>query len=96
MKMVSSRLFTMTLLVIFTLNTFLPQTESVSCCMRYAKTIPKCSKMKGFTIQTSMNICNMEAIMFHPKKGKPICADPAKAQTQWTIRCLNARAKRLS
>ncbi|KAG5850453.1 C-C motif chemokine 20-like [Anguilla rostrata] len=94
--MASTRFFTVALLVIFTLNSFLPQTESVSCCLSYTKRNIHCQKLKGYTIQTYKGICDMDAIIFHTKAGKFICADPSKEQTQGTIQCLNARAKSLS
>ncbi|KAJ8279232.1 hypothetical protein COCON_G00062980 [Conger conger] len=94
--MVSTRFIAVTLLVVFILQTFLLQTESASCCLSYAKKTPMCHRMKGFTIQTNMRNCDMDAIIFHTKAGKFICADPSKKLTQITVKCLNRRAMNLS
>ncbi|KAJ8396783.1 hypothetical protein AAFF_G00013820, partial [Aldrovandia affinis] len=95
-SMASTRRFAVALLVIFTLNTFLLHTESVSCCLSYTKRQIHCQRMKGYTIQTVMSICDMDAIIFHTNSGKFVCADPAKKQTQETIQCLSARAKSIA
>ncbi|KAJ8278087.1 hypothetical protein GJAV_G00083680 [Gymnothorax javanicus] len=95
MKMESSRFFTVTLLVIFTLNTFLLPAESASCCLSYTKKKIHCIRMKSYTIQTYMGVCDLDAIIFHSKAGHSICADPAKAQTQRTMHCLKARGRSL-
>ncbi|KAG5850454.1 C-C motif chemokine 13-like [Anguilla anguilla] len=93
--MANTRFFTVALLVIFTLNSFLPQIESVRCCLSYTKKKIHCQRMENYTIQTYMGICDMDAIIFHTKAGKSICADPSKEQTQRTIKCLKARAHNL-
>ncbi|KAJ8375889.1 hypothetical protein SKAU_G00064690 [Synaphobranchus kaupii] len=94
--MTSTRVTAVALLVIFILNSFFLHTESASCCLSYTKKNIKCQRMKGYTIQTLMGICDMDAIIFHAKGGNFICADPSKEQTQKIIHCLTARAKSLS
>ncbi|KAJ8279233.1 hypothetical protein COCON_G00062990 [Conger conger] len=93
--MASTRFIAVTLLVVFILQTFLLQTESATCCLSYAKSIPKCHRMKRYTIQTDMGICDMDAIIFHTKRGASICANSSNGQTKMIIECLNARHKGL-
>ncbi|KAI1891355.1 hypothetical protein AGOR_G00142960 [Albula goreensis] len=94
--MASTRFFAVALLVIFTLNAFLLQTESVSCCLSYSKRNLDCKRMKGYTIQTMTDFCDLDAIIFHTKSGKFVCADPSKKETKRTIECISSRAKRIS
>ncbi|KAG9340102.1 hypothetical protein JZ751_022027 [Albula glossodonta] len=61
--MASTRFFAVALLVIFTLNAFLLQTESVSCCLSYTKRNLHCKRMNGFTIQSMKEFCDLDAIM---------------------------------
>ncbi|KAI1891356.1 hypothetical protein AGOR_G00142970 [Albula goreensis] len=91
--MASTRFFAVALLVTFTLNAFLPQTESVSCCVSYTKRNLHCKRMKGYTIQSMTDFCDLDAIIFHTKSDHLVCADPSKPETDRIIECLNAQAK---
>ncbi|KAG9340103.1 hypothetical protein JZ751_022028 [Albula glossodonta] len=91
--MASTRFFAVALLVIFTLNAFLLQTESASCCLSYTKKKLHCKRMDGYTMQTMTDFCDLNAIIFQTKSGRFVCADPAKDNTKRIIKCLTERTK---
>ncbi|XP_060920748.1 C-C motif chemokine 20b [Labrus mixtus] len=89
--MTSGRVFLLAALCsLFILTTFIDSTESARCCLCYSRRHLKCSRLLGYTIQTSTASCDIEAIIFHGK-GTFICADPLSSHTQKLKRCLERR-----
>uniref|UniRef100_A0A3P9CTD9 C-C motif chemokine n=1 Tax=Maylandia zebra TaxID=106582 RepID=A0A3P9CTD9_9CICH len=46
------------------------------CCRRYMRGKLPYSAIKGYSVQTDTEMCPINAIIFHTKKGKA-CANPA-------------------
>ncbi|XP_018534813.2 C-C motif chemokine 20b [Lates calcarifer] len=63
------------------LISFIGNTQSASCCMRYTRRPLPYKQIMGYTIQTINNSCDINAIIFHVP-GKFICADPSMKRTQ--------------
>ncbi|KAL4631065.1 C-C motif chemokine 20-like [Arapaima gigas] len=89
------RIYPLVPLAILILYLFVSHSESGSCCLRYSKKQYPCHKMKGYSIQTITRTCDISAIIFHTKKHKYICANPAQQWTKERIQCLNKRVKRM-
>uniref|UniRef100_A0A3P9CTL4 C-C motif chemokine n=1 Tax=Maylandia zebra TaxID=106582 RepID=A0A3P9CTL4_9CICH len=51
------------------------------CCRRYMRGKLPYSAIKGYSVQTDTEMCPINAIIFHTKKGKA-CANPA---LKWVI-----------
>ncbi|XP_036378488.1 C-C motif chemokine 20b isoform X2 [Megalops cyprinoides] len=93
--MANIRLGAVALLALLTLGFFLEQADA-GCCLSYVKKPFPCHRMKGYTIQDSKTTCDMDAIIFHTKGGKFICADPSKEWTSRRINCLKERAQSIA
>ncbi|GAA6215215.1 C-C motif chemokine 20-like [Lates japonicus] len=63
------------------LISFIGNTQSASCCMRYTRRPLPFRRMIGYNIQTINNSCDINAIIFH-LPGKFVCADPSMKWTQ--------------
>ncbi|XP_041805741.1 C-C motif chemokine 20a.3 [Chelmon rostratus] len=46
------------------------------CCRSYMKTQLRFSAIRGYSVQTITQLCPINAIIFHTKKGKA-CSNPA-------------------
>ncbi|KAL3988413.1 carbonic anhydrase 4 [Sarotherodon galilaeus] len=55
------------------------------CCRRYMTGRLPFAAIKGYSVQTDTEMCPINAIIFHTKKGKA-CADPA---LKWVIDAIN-------
>ncbi|XP_046879651.1 C-C motif chemokine 20b [Hypomesus transpacificus] len=78
------------LIVVLSCVLFTPS-ESASCCLRYYQRPVPCHRMTGFTIQTISSSCDLQAVIFHTKDGRFMCADPAKKWTMRVLKCLLSR-----
>ncbi|XP_077100184.1 C-C motif chemokine 20b [Siphateles boraxobius] len=83
------------ILAFVTLLIFQVETEAGSCCLSYTKRPRRCAVLKGYDIQAITGSCDLAAIIFHTKKGKSICADPAQNWTQSRVTCLKMKAARV-
>ncbi|XP_037312386.2 C-C motif chemokine 20b [Pungitius pungitius] len=77
------------------LGTFIDSTHSASCCMMYASRRWKCQPLMGYTIQTIVRSCDINAVIFH-LPGRFVCADPSSKWTQRAMQCLNERKTKRS
>ncbi|XP_023660021.1 C-C motif chemokine 20-like [Paramormyrops kingsleyae] len=92
--MPSFRSYSAALLVLITLHLLLSWTESAtSCCVGYSSRRLPCHKLKRYTIQPMTDTCDIEAVIFHTKRGRFICANPLQYWTIKRIKCLHERAK---
>ncbi|XP_072296495.1 C-C motif chemokine 20a.3 [Eucyclogobius newberryi] len=57
----------------------------ISCCRRYSTIKLPFSVIRGLSIQTDRELCNINAIIFHTKRGKA-CFDPA---SNWVMEYVN-------
>ncbi|TRY95266.1 hypothetical protein DNTS_012205 [Danionella cerebrum] len=72
---------------------FLMESNAHNCCVSYTKRPRRCAILKGYDIQGITGKCDLPAIIFHPKTGKPICANPSHEWTQKAVQCLKMMAK---
>ncbi|XP_017165712.1 C-C motif chemokine 20-like [Poecilia reticulata] len=70
-----------TLLTLCVLATNTHAALYTNCCRRYQLGKPRFSDIKGFSVQKKTELCSINAIIFHTKKGKK-CADPA---LEWVL-----------
>ncbi|XP_030254986.1 C-C motif chemokine 20b [Sparus aurata] len=81
------------LLSLLVLSTFIDNTQSASCCLRYVRRPRSCTPMLGYTIQTINHACDIEAIIFH-LPGRFVCANPKADWTQRGVACLDERRRK--
>ncbi|XP_075936980.1 C-C motif chemokine 20b [Anarhichas minor] len=77
------------------LTTFIGSTHSVSCCMMYTSRQLPCRRLLGYTIQTIVNSCDINAVIFH-LPGRFVCANPSSKWTQRGMKCLDERRRKNS
>ncbi|XP_037537247.1 C-C motif chemokine 20-like [Nematolebias whitei] len=85
--MVSTRV-TVTAITLLTLCVLASQTSAAhpGCCRTYMKGKLRCQNIKGYSVQTSTEMCPISAIIFHLKSGQKACTDPA---LEWVMTCIN-------
>uniref|UniRef100_A0A665T567 Chemokine interleukin-8-like domain-containing protein n=1 Tax=Echeneis naucrates TaxID=173247 RepID=A0A665T567_ECHNA len=57
----------------------------VECCRRYMKTRVPFGVIRGYSVQRETELCPINAIIFHTKRGKA-CTDPA---FNWVMEYVN-------
>nr|XP_040022703.1 C-C motif chemokine 20b [Gasterosteus aculeatus aculeatus] len=77
------------------LGTFIGSTRSASCCMMYSSRRWNCQRMMGYSIQTIVSSCDINAVIFH-FPGRFVCANPASKWTKRAMQCLNERKRKRS
>ncbi|KAK9527498.1 hypothetical protein VZT92_014056 [Zoarces viviparus] len=77
------------------LTTFIGSAHSASCCMMYTTRRLPCQRLMGYTIQTIVNSCDINAVIFH-LPGRFVCANPLSTSTQRGIKCLDERRSKNS
>ncbi|XP_066565069.1 C-C motif chemokine 20 [Amia ocellicauda] len=92
------KFFCLALLGLVALSLFALQTEAGpgSCCLSYSKNRLPCKVIKGYTIQSVKDNCNIDAILFHTNGGKTLCHDPSKAWVMERIHCLKKKAENMA
>ncbi|XP_048866476.1 C-C motif chemokine 20-like [Brienomyrus brachyistius] len=86
--MASSRSYSAALLVLVTLHLLLSRTESASCCVGYSSRHVPCHKLKRYTIQRMTGTCDIDAVIFHTRSGRFLCANPSLELTVNVLQCL--------
>ncbi|XP_038859225.1 C-C motif chemokine 20-like [Salvelinus namaycush] len=66
------------------------------CCTRYSQGRIDIGLIRGFSVQTVMDNCNIDAIIFHTVSGRFPCVDPTKGWVMKAVRKLRERAERLN
>ncbi|KAM9349832.1 C-C motif chemokine 20a.3 [Symphorus nematophorus] len=56
------------------------------CCESYMKGKLPIKQIKGYSVQTATEHCRIPAILFHMKKGKTACTNPA---LDWVMDYIN-------
>ncbi|XP_006760458.1 PREDICTED: C-C motif chemokine 20 isoform X1 [Myotis davidii] len=77
---------------------FCSETEAASsfdCCLRYTEQVIPSRFIKGFTQQWANDACDINAVIFHTKKGLAVCADPKKKWVKHVVHVLSQRVKRM-
>ncbi|KAM6151935.1 C-C motif chemokine 20 [Erethizon dorsatum] len=62
--------------------------SSFDCCLRYTQHMLSTKFIVGFTQQLASETCDINAIIFHMKKGLAVCADPKKTWVKRAVRIL--------
>ncbi|XP_068438240.1 C-C motif chemokine 20b [Clinocottus analis] len=77
------------------LSSFIGSTQSASCCMMYTSRPLRCQRLMGYTIQTIINSCDINAVIFH-LPGRFLCADPSSKWTLRGMKCVDERRRKTS
>ncbi|XP_041127261.1 C-C motif chemokine 20-like [Polyodon spathula] len=93
--MAHCKLLVVAMALLLTLNMFSEQVSAQyqDCCMSHSKKALPCRGIRGYSIQSVKDLCNIEAVVFHTIRGKNICADPAQKWVMDRITCLKNRVK---
>ncbi|XP_036409576.1 eotaxin-like [Megalops cyprinoides] len=92
--MAQFNLSTVCLLLVLAVSLFTLQAES-ACCTKYSRAeLPK-SLIKGFSVQ-NIGLCNINAVIFHTRGGRKVCADPAKPWVMDMIQELRSTVESMS
>uniref|UniRef100_A0A3B3Q855 Chemokine interleukin-8-like domain-containing protein n=1 Tax=Paramormyrops kingsleyae TaxID=1676925 RepID=A0A3B3Q855_9TELE len=59
-----------------------------SCCVGYSSRHVPCHKLKRYTIQRMTGTCDINAVIFHTRSGRFICANPSLELTVNILQCL--------
>ncbi|XP_033894126.2 C-C motif chemokine 20-like [Acipenser ruthenus] len=78
------------------LNVFCEQAAAAGCCYSYSIKPLHCSRIRGYTIQTTKDACNIDAIVFHSIGNRNICANPLDKWVMDRIECLNRRVDNIN
>ncbi|XP_078522026.1 C-C motif chemokine 20-like [Lissotriton helveticus] len=62
----------------------------LDCCYSHTKKPLRLKVISSFTVQSSSDVCDMDAIIFHTKKRFNVCANP---EDKWVKRILKALRK---
>uniref|UniRef100_F8WHA7 C-C motif chemokine n=1 Tax=Mus musculus TaxID=10090 RepID=F8WHA7_MOUSE len=62
------------------------EASNYDCCLSYIQTPLPSRAIVGFTRQMADEACDINAIIFHTKKRKSVCADPKQ---NWVKRAVN-------
>uniref|UniRef100_A0A8C1VYN4 C-C motif chemokine n=1 Tax=Cyprinus carpio TaxID=7962 RepID=A0A8C1VYN4_CYPCA len=69
---------TVIVLLVAALSALCTDASALSCCRKYTKGQIPMAIIKGYSIQTMMRNCHIDAVIFHTKGGRNICTDPSK------------------
>ncbi|XP_067850854.1 C-C motif chemokine 20-like [Heptranchias perlo] len=63
----------------------------VDCCLSYSKKALPLKLIAGYVRQFSNELCSINAVIFHTKKGRSICANPGD---EWVKRIIERFLKK--
>ncbi|XP_028648219.1 C-C motif chemokine 20-like [Erpetoichthys calabaricus] len=66
------------------------------CCVSYSKYQLPFIRIKGYSIQTPQDYCDIPAVVFHTIKGKHICANPKDTWVEIRIQQLMNKVKKMT
>ncbi|KAM7104193.1 C-C motif chemokine 20 isoform 2-T2 [Molossus nigricans] len=69
--------------------------STFDCCLRYTQNAIPPRAIKGFTQQLSNEACDIDAVIFHTKRGFAVCADPKKKWVKHAVHLLSQRVRRM-
>ncbi|KAG9278192.1 C-C motif chemokine 20a.3 [Astyanax mexicanus] len=81
------------LLLLLTVSLFTQETSALACCRKYSKGVLDFSHIRGYSIQTVKTVCKIDAIIFHTKTGRNVCANPAQTWVMQSIQMLREKVK---
>ncbi|XP_034416068.1 C-C motif chemokine 20b [Cyclopterus lumpus] len=77
------------------LTAFIGSTQSASCCMMFTSRRFPCQRLMGYTIQTIISSCDINAVIFH-LPAKFVCADPSSKWTLRGMKCVDERRRKMN
>ncbi|XP_035615392.1 C-C motif chemokine 20-like [Oncorhynchus keta] len=89
------------LLVLLTVGLFAVEVSAAKqgfprgCCTSYSQGRIDIPLIRGFSVQTVIDGCNIDAIIFHTVRGRFPCVDPTKGWVMKAVRKLRERAEQL-
>ncbi|XP_062987561.1 C-C motif chemokine 20 [Elgaria multicarinata webbii] len=66
------------------------------CCLSYNKKPLRRSTVVGFTEQFSSEVCDINAVIFHTRKGYKACANPKDHWVKDRVRWLSEKLKKMA
>ncbi|XP_065604199.1 C-C motif chemokine 20 [Cyrtonyx montezumae] len=66
------------------------------CCLSYTKVRLPRKVINGFTEQLSSEVCDIDAIIFHTKRGLKACVNPKEDWVKKHLLFLSQKLKKLS
>ncbi|KAM5325798.1 C-C motif chemokine 20 isoform 2-T2 [Glossophaga mutica] len=61
------------------------EASTFDCCLRYTDRMLRTRNIKGFRRQLANEACDIDAVVFHTKRGWFVCADPKK---KWVVHAI--------
>ncbi|XP_026061586.1 C-C motif chemokine 20-like [Carassius auratus] len=87
---------TVIVLLVAALSVLCTDASALSCCRKYTKGKIPMAIIKGFSIQTMMRNCHIDAVILHTKRGSNICTDPSKRWVMDIVHKLRERVQVIS
>ncbi|KAJ8011595.1 hypothetical protein DPEC_G00059880 [Dallia pectoralis] len=85
------------LLVVLAVGLFANSEAQQGCCMSYSSGRRiVINRIRGYSIQTMKQRCNINAIIFHLVNSRNVCVDPSQGWVMENIRNLREKAIQLN
>ncbi|XP_045054461.2 C-C motif chemokine 20 isoform X2 [Desmodus rotundus] len=68
------------------------EASTFDCCLRYTDRIIRTRNIIGYRRQLANEACDIDAVIFHTKRGLSVCADPKKKWVTHVINVLRAKS----
>nr|XP_023674322.1 C-C motif chemokine 20-like [Paramormyrops kingsleyae]XP_023674323.1 C-C motif chemokine 20-like [Paramormyrops kingsleyae] len=62
-----------------------------ACCVKYTRRPLPFRLIKGYMVQSSLEVCRMDAIIFVTMRNQKVCASPEHDWVKTTISCLSEK-----
>ncbi|KAL1280761.1 hypothetical protein QQF64_015361 [Cirrhinus molitorella] len=83
-------------LLVAALSVLCTDASALSCCRKFTKRQIPLSLIRGFSVQTITLNCHTNAVIFHTRKGKNICADSSKTWVKDIMRNIRVKIEKLA
>ncbi|XP_011918010.1 PREDICTED: C-C motif chemokine 20 isoform X2 [Cercocebus atys] len=71
------------------------EASNFDCCLRYTDRILHPKFIVGFTQQLANETCDINAVIFHTKKGLSVCANPKQTWVKLIVRRLSKKINKM-
>ncbi|XP_036885194.1 C-C motif chemokine 20 isoform X2 [Sturnira hondurensis] len=71
------------------------EASTFDCCLRYTVHMLRARNIKSFSRQFANEACDIDAVIFHTKRGLSVCADPKKKWVTHAMYVLSQNAKKM-
>ncbi|KAL4698154.1 C-C motif chemokine 20 isoform X1 [Piliocolobus tephrosceles] len=69
--------------------------SNFDCCLRYTDRILHPKFIVGFTQQLANETCDINAVIFHTRKGLSVCANPKQTWVKFIVRHLSKKINKM-